>query len=289
MKPDIDLENPIVKQAIKYYRNKVVKALEVSQKVESAVIPIFHVPKFRNKMVQIASGVLVKIKEEYFVFSASHVFDNMRQYQLLVSDGTGGAVQSIAGDRFSSIKGKSGTHSDDPIDASVFHIQSSISTTLKQYAIALDDFDLFPPESNKSIYIVAGFRAKKAKVRGNTVRSEREGFPSMEITNQQYSQLGIDSKYHIALAGEDQILLNGKWETSPTLRGFSGGAIIRVDGISIHKEDSDTSKQLLTGIFIEQRKEKNNEIGVLIGTKIGVHLGLIDKFIPELTADLWAH
>lgn len=40
-------------------------------------------------------------------------------------------------------------------------------------------------------------------------------------------------------------------------------------------------RQLLPAITIEQRREKAGKPGVLVGTRIGVHLGLIDKFLPN--------
>ena len=116
-KPNINLENPIVKKAITYFQNKMIKALNVPQRVESAVVPIYHKPSLKRKPVQIGSGVLVKIKSEYFIFSASHVFDEIGSHQLLTGDGTGSEVQSLSGDRFSSGRGNSGAHKDDPIDA----------------------------------------------------------------------------------------------------------------------------------------------------------------------------
>jgi hypothetical protein len=291
MKPNINLENPIVKEAITYIQNKATKALNVPQTVESAVVPIYHVPKLKRKAVQIGSGVLVKIKSEYFIFSASHVFDEIGSYQLLTGDGTGSIVQSISGDRFSSARGNSGTHKDDPIDASVFHIQSPISDSLKKEAITLNDFDFSSLKESKSLFIAAGFRVKKSNTAGDTVRSKREGFPSLEIDEEDYLRMKIDSKIHITLEYENQILLNGIWQTSPTPKGFSGGAIIRVDGISVNPGSSDKPecKQLLTGIIIEQRRGKNKEKGVLIGTKIDIHLALIKNFLPELSVEIDRH
>lgn len=286
MKPDIDLNNPLVKIFTKHMQTQTKKALEITQSIEKAVIPILHLSPFKTKPEQIASGVIVTIKDEYFVFSASHVFDDYGQRQLLTSDNTGSCVQSISGDRFSSSKGKSGTHQDDSIDASVFHMRSDISEELKQLAITLDDFDLFPTRDS-SIYIAAGFRAKKSRLNGNRIQSEREGFASAEIDSEKYSRCGIDSNYHIALAYEDKILVNGNWQHSPTPKGFSGGAMIKVDGISILGEDTFSPRQLLGGIIIEHRKDKGKETGVLIGTRIGVHLGLIHQFLPELMAGTW--
>jgi hypothetical protein len=287
MKPKIDLENPIIKECITYFHNKMIEALNVPQRVESAVIPIYHIPKLKRKPIQIASGVLVKIKNEYFIFSASHVFDEIGNHQLLIGDGTGSEIRSILGDRFSSSRGKSGTHTDDPIDASVFHVQSPISEVLKKEALTLNDFDFSSPKDCKSIYIAAGFRVKKSNTAGNTVQSKQEGFPSSEIYKQDYLRLKINAEKHIVLAYENQVLLGGIWQTSPTPKGFSGGAIIRVNGVSLNQDTFDKSeyKQLLTGIIIEQRREKNKEIGVLIGTRIGIHLALIKNYIPDLFDD----
>ncbi|WP_461672524.1 hypothetical protein [Priestia megaterium] len=291
VKPNIDLENPIVKKAITYFQNKMIKALNVPQSVESAVVPIYHVPKLKRKPVQIGSGVLVKIKSEYFIFSASHVFDEIGDYPLLTSDGTGSKVQSLSGDRFSTARGSSGTHRDDPIDASVYHIQSPISEPLKKAAITLNDFDFSSLKESKSVFIAAGFRIKQSNTAGDTVRSKREGFPSLEINEEDYLRMKIDSKIHITLAYENQILLNGIWQTSPTPKGFSGGAIIRVDGVSVNRDISNKPgyKQLLTGIIIEQRREKNKEMGVLIGTKIDIHLALIKHFLPYLAVEIDRH
>ncbi|MGG0509338.1 hypothetical protein ABE078_17860 [Priestia megaterium] len=291
VKPDIDLDNPIVKKAITYFQNKMITALNVPQRVESAVVPIYHKPKLKRKPIQVGSGVLVKIKSEYFIFSASHVFDEIGSHQLLTGDGTGSEVQSLCGERFSTGWGNSGTHRDDPIDASVFHIQSPISETLKKAAITLNDFDFSSLKESKSIFIAAGFRVKKSNTAGNTVRSRREGFPSIEIGDEDYSRMKIDSKIHITLAYENQTLLNGIWQTSPTPKGFSGGAIIRVDGITMNPGiiKNPEYKQLLTGIIIEQRREKNKEMGVLIGTKIDIHLALIKNFLPDLVVDIDRH
>lgn len=283
MKPDIDLENPIVKLGIEYFQNQMRKALDVPQRVENAVLPIYHIPNIKRKPIQIGSGVIVKIKSQYFIFSASHVFDAIGNHQLLIGDGTGSPIQSLSGERFSSGKGKSGTHSDDPIDASVFHIQSPISEELKRVALTLDDFDLSEDKS-RSAFIAAGFRVKESNTAGNTASSKREGFPSIEIFEEDYLRKKINSETYIALAYEDQILIDGHWKTSPSPKGFSGGAIIRVDGISVNTgiPDKPTRKQLLKGIIIEQHRGKNKDMEVLIGTRIHIHLFAIKHFLPEL-------
>lgn len=292
MKPDIDLNNPIVKEAISYYNSKIEKALNVPQNVEKAIIPIYAIlksdKKLSNTPQQIGSGVLVNIKSEHFIFSASHVFDDTGDTKLLTGVGDNTDVLMLSGYRFSSVKGKSGTHADDPIDASVFHIQCSIPESLSKLSLTLQDLDFSESNSSKAICMTSGFRVKESKNIGNSINSKREGFPSIEIKKESYIDYKIDPIIHIALACEKQIIINDRWQLAPKLNGISGGAIIKISGISYDKTivDELEPRQLLTAIVTQHIPEKNKKIGILLGTRIKVHLGLINNFLPDLLKDL---
>lgn len=282
MKPNIDMDDLRVKLAIEIHRKQMEKALSVSQTVEDSVLPIYWTLRSETKPEQVGSGVVVGIKDEFFVFSASHVFDDIGGFQLLLGAGDGSKLAALSGERFSSKKGPSGNHSDDPIDASVFHIQSGITDKIKSIAISLNDLDLDQPDESRSVHMVAGFRVKKSNTAGNQAKAKRECFPSIEYGINEYSSLGIDRKTHIALAYENQVLMAGNWQTSPTPKGLSGGAIVKVQGVEMSPPFSTKSnaRQLLSAITIEQRREKAGRPGVIVGTRIGVHLGLIDTYLP---------
>ncbi|WP_067098511.1 hypothetical protein [Marinomonas atlantica] len=284
MKPDFDMDDPRVKFAIESHRKQMEKALSVSQTVEDSVLPIYWTLRSETKPEQVGSGVVVTIKDEFFVFSASHVFDDIGGFQLLLGTGEGSKLASLSGERFSSKKGPSGTHSDDPIDASVFHIQSGLTEKIKSIAISLNDLDLDQPDESRSVHMAVGFRVKKSNTDGNQVKAKRECFPSIEYGIDEYSILGIDRKTHIALAYENQVLMGGSWQTSPTPKGVSGGAIVKIQGVEMLPPFSikSNAKQLLSAITIEQRREKAGKPGVIIGTRIGVHLGLIHTYLPGL-------
>lgn len=284
MKPNFDLEDSRAKLAIAVYRQQMEKALDAPQRVENAVLPIYWTLRSETKPEQVASGVVVRIETEYFIFSASHVFDDIGSYALLIGTCDRGRLAMLSGDRFSSKKGPSGTHADDPIDASVFHIQSGITDKIKERALTLKDFDLSQPDKLNSVYMAAGFRVKNSNTEGRNAKSKRECFPSIGYGENEYLQLKIDKNNHVALAFENQVLMDGKWQTSPTPKGISGGAIIRVQGVSMVQPFTEDPKarQLLAAIVIEQRREKAGKPGVLIGTRIGVHLGLIDRYLPNL-------
>ena len=284
MKPDFDRDDPRVKFAIELHRKQMEKALSVSQTVEDSVLPIYWTLRSETKPEQVGSGVVVTIKDEFFVFSASHVFDDIGRFQLLLGTGEGSKLASLSGERFSSKKGPSGNHSDDPIDASVFHIQSGLTEKIKSIAISLNDLDLDQPDESRSVHMAAGFRVKKSNTDGNQAKAKRECFPSIEYWVDEYSILGIDRKTHIALAYENQVLMGGRWQTSPTPKGVSGGAIIKIQGVEMSPPFSikSNAQQLLSAITIEQRREKAGKPGAIIGTRIGVHLGLIHTYLPGL-------
>jgi hypothetical protein len=155
LKPNFDLKNPIIKSAIEFHQIQMEKALSAPKQVENAVLPIYWTLRSPTKPEQVASGVVVRIKTEYFIFSASHVFDDIKGYALLVGTGEGR-------ERFSTKRGVSGTHKDDPMDASVFHIQDGITDTIKKVALSLENLDFKQPDTSKSVHMAVGFRVKKS-------------------------------------------------------------------------------------------------------------------------------
>ncbi len=291
MKPNIDLKSPEIQLFIQKYKDKINVALNVPQTVEKSVIPIYSVPKTKGhqkpkeKPEQIGSGVLVNIDNTYFIFSATHVFLEFGQYQIITGDGGGNPVQILYGERFST--GKIDLPGKDIYDASVFHVQSELSESLKAMAITPEDFDFsqFVERKHNQIYISAGFRIKKSNTSGNKVNSKREGYASIELTADDYIKLKFDPKTHIALSYEQQVLVNDNWSVAPIPQGMSGGAIIRVSNLKIDDslQQNTELRQLLSAIIIEHHKEKRGVVpGALIGTRINVYLGLIHQYMPEV-------
>lgn len=281
MKPDIDLNSPYAKQAISAAQKLAKIALEAAeQNVEKAVIPIYHIPDGK-RAEQIASGVLLKIKSEYFILSASHVFDQIGDHAILTGDGMSSGVQALIGDRFSSSRGKSGTHADDLVDASVFHIQCGISEQLKSYALSIEDFDNSSyPCSWMDPFLASGFRIKESNTANNAIHSKREAFPTSAVRENNYALLGLDPSISIALWFEEQVLMEQKWQLSPIPRGFSGGAIIRI--VEFLTPQGIAYRQLLSGIITEHRKKNKDIDGTLIGTRIAVHMAILKRYMPEL-------
>lgn len=286
MKVGIDLNDPGVQFALALVGRQAAMALDLPQRVESAVLPIYHTLK-GNRLDQTGSGVAFQIGGEYFVMSASHVFDDIGTHRLCMAVAKGELLSHFAGDRFSTPRGSSGNHSDDPIDASVFHIQSEVPDEFKRIALTLEDLDLEQPDDVGCVHMIAGFRSKKSNTAGNQANAKRECFPSRELGQEDYLKLGLDRKTHIALAYENQILMDGRWQTSPSPKGMSGGALIKAKGIPMILRpglsfNEENARQLLSGITIAQRRERRGKPGALIATRIGAHLGLIQNYLPEV-------
>ena len=281
---DLDIKPPLFNMLMAFYAERMQLALEAPQKVEQAILPVYWTLKNPRKPEQIGSCVVLRLKDQYFALSASHVFDEIGQNQLLVAVGNGYPLQAFSGERFSTARGPSGTHQDDPIDASVFHIQSEIHPEIKRIALSSNDVDLSEVDSARSIYMAAGFRVKKSHTSWKEARVKCECFPSQESDAEGYSLLKLDDRLHLAIAYENLVPMNGLWQKSPNPKGISGGAIIKVDGVSIKPEliPKQPLRQLLSAITIERRKQSRKTPGAIIGTRLRVHFKLIDTYLPGL-------
>jgi hypothetical protein len=187
MKPKINIKNPRIQFAIKELQSQAIIALNTPQTVERAVIPIYATLKRKGHQApkklpeQIGSGVVVKIKDEFCVFGATHVFDEFRNYALRAGPQSGhNLIQEFPGERFST--GTLDSVYTDIYDATVFHIQSEFIEPFKNIAVSLDDFDFSDYDDDISpVYMASGFQIKKSNTAGNLVTSKQECFPSFEI------------------------------------------------------------------------------------------------------------
>jgi len=291
MKPDIDLKSPIFKEVRDWFLKESKKALKAPQTVEKAIIPIYTIPitkehlKQKKKFEQIGSGILVKIKELYFVFTAEHVFEDTGEYAIAIGAGDGSPVQQFEGSRYSS-KNPNKTKSD-IYDAAVYHIEGELPENFKSKCITLDQLDLDGFDPEKPIFLISGFRVKDSNTKGYSVNSKRKSFTTIEFDEKEYSSFKFPIDSHIVLAYEDQMLIDNNWKMTPRPRGMSGGGIIKVIGTTTSKVDNNQMefKQVLSAITIEQHREIHNQPGILIGTRLKVHLGLIYQFFPDLLDD----
>lgn len=287
-KPKIDLSDPSVKFAIELYGNKANVAAKVAATKDAAVRPIYALNARTGRFEQVGSCVLLAIADQVFALSASHVIvDAVGAYLPLI--GCGAQLHPLPGEKFSSLPGPSGTHRDDPVDASVFHITATIPDEMRDSALALDDLDVLPSDREKCFFIATGYRNSQSKSTAKVHMATLDGYPTVELDTDHYKHWELDRNRHLLLASEDEVLVNMKWQQAPSIRGLSGGAIFRIDGIhATHAvKNRRTPRAKLSAILIERRKGsvRDKIYPAIVGTRLGVHLGLIHKYLPDLHLD----
>jgi hypothetical protein len=285
-KPKIDLTHPAVSAGIKIYKERAILACKLAAAKDDAVRPVYALNEHTQSVVHVGSCVLLKVQDEFFALSASHVFDNVGKYQLLF--GFGDRLHSFAGDRFSSARERSGSHQDDSIDSSVFHITSDVAEEIASIFLSLQDLDLVAADRASEFYVATGYRVSQSRssLTGNSTKLDR--YPSLELDHDHYEHLKLSREMHLLLAFEDQVLVDGKWQTAPSIRGFSGGAIFRIPDLSPFTSATKTAigEIKLAAILIARRKGKRDRhLPAAVGTRLGVHFELIHKYLPELGFD----
>jgi hypothetical protein len=283
MKPKFDLTLPGVKAIAGVYGERATRAFEAGRVFDDAVRPIYAVRPGTGRPKQIGSCVLLQIKEHVFALSASHVFDPVGEDAVLIAGVT--RLHPLAGDRFSSLRGPSGTHRDDPVDASVLHITSEIPDEIRVGSMEMGDLDRSADRNKNDFHVASGYRASRSRVSlGGTLMSQLEAYPTTEVDDSSYEHAGLDRARQVALAFEDQVPVDGRWQTAPGVRGMSGGAIVRIVGLpsDLRLPVGPSQAAKLTAITVSRRPERRGQLGLLIGTRIGVHLGLIARYLPNL-------
>lgn len=265
---------------IRAVRDRAAAAQCAAESIADAVRPVHALAPSKNKLEQIGSCVLVSIAGELFAFSAAHVLEQVGNQQVpIVCDG---ALILCPGERFSSKKGRSGTHVDDPVDAAVLHIASPPPASLAAAALSVDDLDLQPSQGGSDWFVAVGFRAKAVRVRAQSMTSRMDLFPSIEWHRDDYLKHGVAPQGHTVIAFEEQVLVGDKWQTAPTPRGMSGGALVRIHGLPADPTlpRQRAARPFLRSVITERHKGRQS----LRGCNIGYHLGLIEKYLPGLLA-----
>lgn len=286
VKPKIDLDDPVVAAVIQAYQRQAKLAHQSAAAKDDAVRPVYALNERTQSVQHAGSCVLLSVDDQVFALSASHVFDHVGSYQLLI--GCGDQLHSLAGDRFSTKRGPSSTHADDPIDASVFHITAEVPDIVRSSALRLSDFDLSVEMRQPVFYVAAGYRLSQSKSTSKGHVTKLDRYPTIELDETHYLQGHRLRESQLLLAFEEQVLVGGKWQTAPSIRGFSGGAMFRLPGVAVMPwlTPSAESQVKLAAILIERNKGVGTGVqSAAVGTRPGVYFGLIHKYLPELKLD----
>lgn len=280
MTPKI-ISNPLLKLFQAAADNRAKLASSLSHQIDHSVCSLYA---YMGKKYpeQMGSGVLLKIAEKIFILTAAHVMEEYKEHPVII--GLDDKLHFLRGERYSSAKGKSGSHQDDPIDVAVFHIlQADVTESIANKCIQLADLDLVRTDQ-KDLQVLIGFRAKKSKISNRIAKSIKDSYTLMECLAHDYNKLGLSRDHYVALSWEDELYSSDNLISSPSLKGMSGGGIFRVVGLDQDPFSSygDTLHCKLSGITIESIKKTHLRPGAVLGVRVINHLFLIHKFLPEL-------
>jgi hypothetical protein len=282
MKTTIDLTDTRVQYVMDLILKRADFGYPAAAKLQAAVLPVFLEPGGRRTPVQVGSCVVVAIEEETFAFSAAHVFDDFDTSPIQV--GCGKQLIYLSGERYSSAPGESGSHRDDPVDASVLRIQGHVPDVLRSRALSLDNLDPNPPSDSRYIQFALGYRTSQSRTTGRVLSAQLDLIPSFEFDGGVYQALGMDRVRFTASAYDDEVPRDGKWQTSPRPKGMSGGAILDIQGLpaDLRLPPRETLDAKLCSIVTEWRPPIDGTPSVLVGSRIGHHLNLIQQLLPGL-------
>jgi hypothetical protein len=222
-KPKVDLSDLRVRTAMDAHQMQAKMAVELVARKDAAVRPIYALNARTNRVEHEGSCVLLAVADQVFALSASHIFDAIREYALLIGCGT--RLHTLEGDRFSTARGRSGTHRHDPIDASVFHIGTEIPDEVRACALSIADLDLVAADRAREFYVASGYRISKSgsTAKGHTARLD--GFPSVELDLDHYQHWPLERNWYLLLV---KGAVNYMDRTRP-LRMMANGAEVIID------------------------------------------------------------
>ncbi len=219
------------------------------------------------------SGVLFEINNEYFIFTAAHVFTENRKDVYIVSNGE---AISLGGMLYTTPLPKSGLRKDDKIDISIIHMHNSIAEKIKTDYKFLNqsDLELGHYVDINTNYILAGYPITKTKkkwgVKG-VLKSEPFVANLDTFVRFDYKLYNFNVTSHIAIEYNDNLISqkNTIPHLGPKLEGISGSGVWHFQQL----DELKFIKPKLVGIVIEQIKETRNK--AIVATRIDI----ITKFL----------
>ncbi|MEO0684695.1 MAG: hypothetical protein AAFY76_06505 [Cyanobacteria bacterium J06649_11] len=260
-------------------------SFESAQRVSRFTVQMFRISD-KGTIESFASGVLFQFEENYFLITASHVFENEHVPELRIRSGDG--VIEIHGEFLRVLN--------DILDIAIVKLSNSSALNLKESHSFLGLVDIefnpvqkilrTPTPDLSNYYMMFGYPASKTKAkynspkeinivayyvgtylhRDNVNRLKEEGYKWHLFTDRRKKYIGLRSRNK---------------QHAPSLNGMSGSGLWEIKVIDIQSKEPTTK---LAGIFIE----KNGEHLVSIKAEIAIPI-IRERWklyrLPNITID----
>lgn len=242
--------------------------------VRRATIPLLMQRRGHAAPELLASGVLFAIRRRVFILTAAHITESLGRNTLYV-EATDRVIE-IPRDCYKTPRPKSGSYTDDPVDAAVFPVPNDAGQAMLNRCATLDD--LYPVDNAYDVaYAVYGFPLKRSSRTGGKLRTDYRCMTVGGLPIGVYESLERKPDSHILMEKQKRVSTVQGMIQQPATTGMSGcGAWI------LPAHHGSTLPPKLVGIFIEKAKRSP----AFVATTIRVHLQLIAEHNSDFGQDL---
>lgn len=251
--------------------------MELNPKTD-AICPIFFKKTGHEKLEQIGSSVVIKIKNRLFLLTVAHITDFLN-YGILLIPTIDGFSQLYG--HYSSFKIPTGDRREhDKVDIAYFKLNEELSSSIHPTIKYLERADLHLTESliENDIYTFSGYPASKAKNKDIQYMSELFSYTGYAANKSEYEKLGYDNSFHIVVhfSRKNSCTSEGVKQIPPHPKGISGGAVFS------WPKDIKTSEKKPEFHLVGIGHTYKERYHCFIATRINSYLASIYSNNPEL-------
>ena len=243
--------------------------------------PVFLQRTDSEEMEHVATSVAITLADRVFLLTAAHVLDHRNDGVLYIPTKIG--LEQLIGRMISLEVPNLKSRDDDKVDAAYVELDESLASNLddsirplQREEIALFDFNL-----ENDLYTFGGFPWRRTKISRSRARTELVTFTGELVGEARYKSLGYSLSQSIIVKfrrKKARQMQSGQMQVAPLPHGISGGGVFRWQKDFGMTERDPELKLVAVGHTYLQRQH------VLVGTRMPLYLGLIERSHPEVLA-----
>ncbi len=243
----------------------------------SVVVPIFG--SVRNSLDLVGSGVLVKIGNETFVLTASHVTDHRKDFDLMIP---GNSSLIGMGGYFADTKLPStGRRLDDRYDTAYFRLDDEVARDIHPdfHALGPAEVDSRDVTKKGDAYTMIGYPATKSQIGHGTASAEIFTLTGEGTDADLYAKLQLSAEANLIVRYRRKkgvSFRTGHRTVSPMPSGMSGG------GVFAWSKKLPDPAALAIPKLVAVLTEYHAQYEVFVATRLGYFLAYIANNNPRL-------
>ena len=240
---------------------------DVTRDIASHTVQLFTLSGLYDRPIPYATGILLRTKNKYYILSAGHIANDLRDNKILIIDS----------DTYNFIEGEAElidpqkSAANDIIDLVCISPSKSLISNLQSQYRFLDYQNVLLGHEviNEQRYLIFGFPSSYSRINPMTkgIKPRAFSFLTKPINSGLYEKMDYSKRFNYLLHYSRKSTFRYTEEgtlTGPKPYGLSGSGLWFLPEYNIEK--GETVPHSLVGIMTEF----NNKYNALIGTKIGI-------------------